>query len=63
MKPRKLKSQFTSRAECAVVDGEKIVDMSVDLYDSRHSVREIRRLADWLNRAADWLEAEDEVTE
>lgn len=54
-KPRKTLTA-TSRAECAIVDGEKIVDTSFDLYDGKTSAGELRRYAAWLVKAAKWLE-------
>ena len=62
-KPRRLRKSFLSRCECINgVDGERIVDLSVDFYDGRHSAKDLRQLADWLKKAASWLTEKSEAT-
>jgi hypothetical protein len=56
-KPRKFSSrEIQARGECLVNDGEKIVDIRLDAYDDAASSSELRRYAEWLKKAADWLE-------
>jgi hypothetical protein len=58
-KPRKLWSIARGwRAECVLApeSGERIVDLSADLYDDKTSAKELRALAKWLVKAAAWLE-------
>jgi hypothetical protein len=55
-KPRKI-STATSRAACVIDhDGERIVDALLDIYDGKQSADSLRRYADWLVKAAKWLE-------
>jgi hypothetical protein len=62
-KPRRLKKPFISRCECTESeDGERVVDLSVDFFDGRHSAKDIRQLADWLKKAAAWLTEKSEAT-
>lgn len=57
MKPRRFSSDH-ARAECVVtVDGEKIVDTSIDMYDDKTSADELVRYAKWLLKAAKWLKS------
>jgi hypothetical protein len=60
MRPRKFQVLGGSiRGECREVDGEKVVDTACDLYDSKESAKELERYADWLRRAAKWLQLTD----
>ena len=53
MKPRDFKSEFfTARGACVVVDGQKVVDVSVDVYDDRASAGEFLRYGQWLKETA-----------
>jgi hypothetical protein len=38
------------------VDGERVVDARLDVYDGRESADFLRRYAAWLIKAAKWLE-------
>lgn len=56
-KPREFKSDTLSvRATCSEVDGERVVDTRIDLFDGKHSASELRRYAKWLVRASRWVE-------
>ena len=56
MKPRDFKSEFfTARGACVVVDGQKVVDVSIDVYDDRASAGEFLRYGQWMIKAAKWL--------
>ncbi len=62
-KPRRLKKSFLSRCECTEgEDGERVVDLSVDFFDGRHSANDLKQLADWLKKAAAWLTEKSEAT-
>lgn len=57
-RPREFKSDtLPVRAACTEVDGERIVDTRIDLFDGKHSASELRRYAKWLVRASRWAEA------
>jgi hypothetical protein len=62
-KPRRLRKPFISRCECTESeDGERIVDLSVDFFDGRHSAKDLKQLSDWLKKAASWLTEKSEAT-
>jgi len=57
MKPRKFNSPtISARAECVIgVDGERIVDTSIELFDDATTADELKRYGQWLIKASKWL--------
>lgn len=63
MKPRAFRSStFTVRGECVTgVDGEKIVDTSIDLFDDKTTADDLKRYGQWLIKASKWLKEKSDA--
>ena len=63
MKPRKFNSPaISARAECVIgVDGEKIVDTSIDLFDDKTTADDLKRYGQWLIKASKWLKEKSDA--
>ena len=63
MKPRAFKSYtFVVRGECVTgVDGEKIVDTSIDLFDDKTTADDLKRYGQWLIKASKWLKEKSDA--
>jgi hypothetical protein len=58
-KPRKF-SKPGIRAECIVADdGERIIDMSADVFDGKELSATIVALSKWLSKAAKWTKEKE----
>ena len=57
-KPREFRSEkLAIRAECVVVEGERIIDTSLSLFDDATCAADLKRYSQWLVRAAAWVAA------